>query len=166
MKVLLTGASGFLGTKIYSELISKGFEVVPLYHEQIDITNYNLLKKFFKRKNPELVIHAAALTNVDYCEENKEECFRVNVIGTEFLQEICYKQKIKLVFLSTDFVFDGLRGNYREESIRNPINYYGFSKMIAEDIVKKSDKNLIIRASTIFGYFHNKKIDFPSFIIK
>lgn len=166
MKVLVTGASGFLGTVLCKKLLAHGFQLVKISHKDCDITNYYKLKKIFSKERPNLVIHAAALTDVDYCEENKEECFRINVIGTEFVQSLCNEFNIKMVLISTDFVFDGVKGDYGEEDFRNPINYYGFSKMIAEDISRKLRNYLIIRTSSMFGYFHNKKTDFPSFVIK
>ncbi|MGB9748364.1 MAG: dTDP-4-dehydrorhamnose reductase [Candidatus Woesearchaeota archaeon] len=165
MRILVTGASGFLGRVLCSKLEENNFKVIPLQHDDCEITDYSKLKMLFSRKKPGVVVHAAAITDTDYCEKNKEECFKVNIVGTEFVQNLCNNLKINMVLLSTDFVFDGKKGNYKEEDFRNPVNYYGFSKMVAEDITEKLENHLIIRTSSIFGYFHPKKMDFPSFVI-
>ena len=166
MKIILTGADGFLGKKVFSYLNKEGFDVVPLYHKDVDITKYEVLKKFFYKVKPDFVVHTAALTSVDYCEEHKEEAFRVNVIATDFMQDLCYELKAKLLFTSTNYVFDGEKGNYKEDDERNPVNYYGLSKLAAEDITLKSPNNIILRPSLLYGFNdRNDKAHFVSFIV-
>ncbi len=166
MKIILTGADGFLGKKVFSYLSREGFDVVPLHHKDIDITRYQDLKKFFYRIKPDIVVHTAALTDVDYCEEHREEAFRVNVIATDFIQDLCYDLNSKLIFISSDYVFDGKKGNYKEDDERDPINYYGLTKLAAEDITLKSPYNVILRTSLLYGF--NDKTDkshFVSFVV-
>jgi len=166
MRILLTGASGLLGKKVFNYLTKEGFDVIALYHKDVDITDYEKLKLFFYKHKPDVVLHLAALTKVDYCEINKEECFNVNIVGTDFVEDLCYELKCKLFFISTDYVFDGKKGDYKENDERNPINYYGFSKMVGEDLTMKLPSYVILRTSLLYGYNDKAdKVDFVRFVV-
>lgn len=109
-------------------------------------------EKAFDRAKPEVVVHSAALTNVDLCETNKEIAWSVNVDGTRLIAELCSKWNCFLVFISTDYVFDGETGLYSEEDKPSPINFYGYTKAKAEEVTKEFTHNCcIVRSSVIFG---------------
>ena len=120
----------------------------------MDITDARRIKEVFTSFKPTHVIHAAAHTNVDFCELNPTECFEVNVKATETLFSICKDNNIHFQLLSTDFVFDGKTGNYAENDQRNPLSVYAESKCLAEDILLKSFyKNWsIVRTIIIYGH--------------
>jgi dTDP-4-dehydrorhamnose reductase len=112
------------------------------------IDTLEVIEKF----QPEVVIHAAAMTNVDACETDKESCLINNVHAVEFIVEACNKIGAHLVHVSTDFIFDGLDGPYTEDAEPNPVSYYGWSKAEAEKIVKeKSDSWAILRTILVYG---------------
>jgi len=171
MKILIIGASGFLGKKIYTEL-SKQHEIAGTCMSKrmeglryLDITNRNGVEKFFQGIHPDLIIHTAAICNSDFCEVNKRRAWKVNVEGTRNLVYICKKMKIKLFYISTDYVFDGESGPYNEESKPNPINYYGLTKLEGERVVKEELYNyVILRPTILYGY--NNEQDKETFVKK
>jgi len=115
--------------------------------------------------HPDTVIHTAAETNVDKCETNKEWAWNVNAAGTRNIAEACSKIGAKLVYISTDYVFDGEKGLYSEEDEANPINYYGVTKLKGEDFVKQFCEDFIItRTSVLYGW-HHKKLNFATWVI-
>lgn len=118
-----------------------------------DITDFNEMVGLLKRIKPDIVIHAAAYTDVDGCELNPDKAYQVNGEGTRNVAEACRNQKAFLVYLSTDFIFDGTKaGPYIEEDKPNPINIYGQSKLMGENFIKELlDDYLIIRTSWLFG---------------
>ncbi|MEA3254649.1 MAG: sugar nucleotide-binding protein [Candidatus Altiarchaeota archaeon] len=122
MKILLTGAGGLLGTSI---LNSCGYDIYPT---RLDIRNREGVGKLVKEISPDVIIHTAALTNVDYCETHKKEAWDVNVRGTRNIAEASRLVNSKMVYISTDYVFDGEQGTYLEYDRPNPINYYGETK--------------------------------------
>src|SRR3989338_1006310 len=143
MKILVTGASGLLGKKTMELLsLSKRFEVIGTYlthpNEMIyklDITNKISVEAFFHDFNFDIVIHAAALDDADYCEKDKELCENINVIGTMNLVDVCKKNGKKLLFVSSDYIFDGDRPPYTEDSAPHPVNFYGVTKLEGEEII-------------------------------
>ncbi|MDK2876587.1 MAG: dTDP-4-dehydrorhamnose reductase [Archaeoglobaceae archaeon] len=158
MRVLITGASGLLGSKIAEIAVNQGCEVYSAYKDhypeygfpvKIDLTDKASCEKAFEIAKPEVVIHSAALTNVDLCEKEKELAWRINVEGTKIVSNLCRNRF--LIFVSTDYVFDGERGFYSEEDKPNPINYYGYTKLLAEKAVKELENYAIVRTSVIFG---------------
>ena len=155
-KILITGASGFLGTKLKS-VLGSSYEVIGTYQNrsksdlhQLDITNSTAVSAFVELHNPDIIIHAAALADPDYCEKNKELAERINVIGTKNVVNACKSRK--LIFISTNYVFDGERGNYVESDPCNPINVYGATKYRAEQEIKHLDESLILRLPMLYGY--------------
>lgn len=143
-KILLFGGSGKLGAEL-----KKTINCISPSHSEVDITDFKILNNFIKKNRLDIIIHAAALVGAKECEENKELAYKTNVEGTYNITKICQKEKIKLVYISTDTVFDGEKGNYKEEDIPNPINYYSLTKLLGECFVKMLDNYLIIRTSFI-----------------
>jgi dTDP-4-dehydrorhamnose reductase len=169
-KILITGSNGLLGQKIVKMLIDKnaakviatsngsnrlsyqeGYEYYPL-----DITNEKDVMSLIEKVKPDTVINTAAMTNVDACETDHELCWKVNVEGVKNLINACEKVKAHLIHLSTDFIFDGLNGPYKEDDSPNPLSYYGKSKLEAENLVKHSSPRwTIIRTIIIYGIADN-----------
>jgi dTDP-4-dehydrorhamnose reductase len=168
MKILITGSNGLLGQKIVYACLGNYLNEVELvatargenrlieqngytYHS-MDISSKIDTLEVIEKFQPEVVIHAAAMTNVDACETDKESCLINNVHAVEFIVEACNKIGAHLVHVSTDFIFDGLGGPYAEDAEPNPISYYGWSKAEAEKIVKeKSDSWAILRTILVYG---------------
>ncbi|HTX60701.1 MAG TPA: SDR family oxidoreductase, partial [Methanobacterium sp.] len=104
----------------------------------------------------DLVVHSAALTNVDYCEDHQDEAHKINAQGTLNMVKACEKADSKLVYVSTDFVFDGTEGLYSEDHETRPLSYYGISKLKGEEFVQESDVNYaIVRVSVLYGWHTN-----------
>lgn len=161
LKLLVTGASGLLGSKLCELAIRKNHEVYSVYsqHEpligkpiQLDVSNENDVETTFKQIKPEAVVHAAALTDVDKCELEKELAWKINVDGTRNIAELCGRNQVFLVYVSTDYVFDGTKGMYKETDNPAPINHYGFTKLKGEESVKDlANQSCIARSSVIYG---------------
>ncbi len=153
MKVLVTGALGQLGYDVIGELRERGHDYTAVDINEMDITDSEAVKKTIELSNPDCVIHCAAYTAVDAAEENKELCYKINVTGTENIINVCQENNIKLIFISTDYVFDGTGTNFHLPSDkRNPINTYGFSKYQSELMIEKRlAKYFIVRTSWVFG---------------
>lgn len=164
--VLITGANGFVGYYLTQLLLKKGFRVIAtgkgenrLYvedknfsYQTLDFTNDEEVEKIFLKQKPETVVHCGAISKPDECELNKENAFRTNVTGTLYLLNAAYKLRSFFVFLSTDFVFDGKSGMYKEEDVRKAVNYYGETKILAEDeVMKYSFGWAIVRTVLVYG---------------
>jgi dTDP-4-dehydrorhamnose reductase len=161
LKLLITGASGLYGSKLSELATARSYTVhsgysldQPAYGTpiQFDVSDKNRVEQVFKKVNPEVVVHAAALTDVDKCELNKELAWRINVEGTRNIAEAVKKSRASLLYISTDYVFNGEAGRYEETDRTDPINHYGFTKSKAEELVKDLvDEYCIARASVIYG---------------
>ncbi|MBC7091096.1 MAG: dTDP-4-dehydrorhamnose reductase [Nitrososphaeria archaeon] len=161
MNILVTGASGLLGSKLTNILVGKGYNVYSGYLGnrpeygipiKLDISNENDVEKVFEVSKPDAVVHAAALTNVDACELKRELAWKTNVIGTKNIVKLSKKYNAFLVYISTDYVFKGDRGMYCEDDVPEPINYYGYTKLKGEEEVKGMLKEYCIaRTSVIYG---------------
>jgi dTDP-4-dehydrorhamnose reductase len=154
LKVLITGARGQLGTELVSLFKEvNGVEVVGLGREDLDIIDYNHVKKMMFEFMPDVVIHSAAYTNVDLAEDEPEKAFLVNCIGTKNLAIAASKIKAKLVYISTDYVFNGESNEpIGEEETPSPLNVYGQTKLAGENYVRKHlNEYFIIRTSWIYG---------------
>ncbi|WP_020589345.1 sugar nucleotide-binding protein [Desulfobacter curvatus] len=172
--ILVTGASGLLGNKLY-HILKRNHNCIGIqntssieYLDNVDLSNFELLESYLKIKKPTTIIHTAAIADPDTCTKNKALAKRINVELVENLCKISKDMNIKLIFISTDYVFDGeLCCECDLESKRNPLNYYGETKVIAENIVQKHKNSLIIRIPIIFGYNHEAdKITFVKKVIK
>jgi dTDP-4-dehydrorhamnose reductase len=171
-KLLVTGASGLLGSKIVG-LAREDYEVIPLHNTnslhpnslKLDITNQNQVFNLFNKLKPDAAIHTASETNVDKCETEKKLAWEVNVDGTRNIAEACQKSGAKLLYISTDYVFNGKKGNYGEEDEPNPIDYYGVTKLEGENQVIQNCKNYaILRTSVLYGW-HPWKHNFATWVI-
>jgi dTDP-4-dehydrorhamnose reductase len=165
MKILITGANGLLGQKLV-ELLAPMPEVTLIatargtnrnflqegyQYYSMDITNLAEMETVLMEAMPEVIIHTAAMTNVDQCESEQELCWAMNVTAVENLAKLCATHSIHLVHLSTDFIFDGTKGPYHENDTPNPISYYGESKLAAEQAVIAAGGNWSI-ARTVLVY--------------
>ena len=165
MKILITGSNGLLGQKIVRQLKknNKFFLATSLgenrnpdcpnsFYRSLDISNQDQVNKVIMDYHPDAVIHTAAITNVDYCETNPDLCHEVNVTATAYLFEAAQQVGAHFSALSTDFVFDGKKGNYKESDQPNPLSVYANSKVDAERIlINSAYKNWsIIRTIIVF----------------
>jgi dTDP-4-dehydrorhamnose reductase len=170
--LFVSGASGLLGNKIV-EFAKYEYEVIPLHGTkplhpnslQIDIASQKCILNLFNEFKPKIVIHTASETNVDKCETEKKLAWEVNVDGTRNIAEACQKSGAKLLYISTDYVFNGKKGNYNEEDEPNPINYYGVTKLEGEkQIISHCRNYVILRTSVLYGW-HPWKQNFVTWII-
>lgn len=157
MKVLVTGANGMLGQDLCPILEDAGCFVIETDVNTLDITNPEQTNSIITSEHPDLVIHCAAYTNVDKAEEDFETAQKINVTGTENLAKVCGSLDIPIVYISTDYVFDGTNTvPYKPDDIPNPINNYGLTKLQGEQAVKKyCKKYYIARTSWLYG-IHGK----------
>ena len=154
-KVLLTGAKGMLGQDLVPILEDEGYEVIETDQDNLDVVDYDAMKKFFAQNKPDFVIHCAAYTNVDGAQEDLQTATKVNVLGTENIAKGCAKNDIVLVYISTDYVFDGEKKEpYLPDDKTNPINNYGKTKLQGEEAVQKyCKKYYITRTSWLYGHY-------------
>src|SRR6266567_3306848 len=159
MKLVIVGAGGRLGTALAREYREK-FSVIGFDHAQLDLANADELREKLCTIDFDLLINAAAFTNVDLCEKERDQAFRINADAPRILAEICRDKNAKLIHFSTDYVFDGgKREPYIENDPANPISVYGESKRAGEKFVLQThDRHLVVRVSWVFGP------DRPSFI--
>jgi dTDP-4-dehydrorhamnose reductase len=152
MRILILGAGGRLGAALTREYREK-FDVTVFTHSQIDFADFDELEETVSRMDFDLLINCAALTNVDLCEEQPDQAFRVNAEAPGLLAEICSQKKAKLIHFSTDYVFDGeKREPYTEEDAARPISTYGESKKDGEqNVFALQDRHLVVRVSWVFG---------------
>lgn len=165
MKVLITGANGLLGQKLVEfyeadpsiEVVSTGrgsnrnrpgsYTYVPL-----DVTSESEVLSIIGMAMPDVVINTAAMTDVDKCEMEKEECWDQNVKAVEHLIKACEANGSFLIHLSTDFIFDGVNGPYEEDDVPNPLSFYAKSKLAAEELLEKSTINWsVVRTMLVYG---------------
>ncbi len=158
-KALIIGASGLVGNALYKTLSAQcqvkgtycGYPSECLV--RLDISNKPAVEKIIKDFNPDYVFLPAAMTNVDLCEDNKDVCMKVNVGGVKNVIDAVKSQSSKLIYFSTEYVFDGKNGPYSETDIPNPINAYGKAKLEAEkNIISELKNYLIIRTTGIYGW--------------
>lgn len=156
MRILVTGANGMLGQDLCPILEDEGFDVIETDIHNLDITKKEEVEKFIAEAKPDYVIHCAAYTNVDKAEEDSETAYKINETGTKNLAEICKKFDITILYISTDYVFDGEKeGKYQTSDIPNPQSVYGASKLAGEKAVQQNEKYYIARTSWLYGH-HGK----------
>lgn len=169
-KILITGSNGLLGQKLMNlyqgdssnKIIatarganrlpfSEGYQFISL-----DITNREEVDKVIGEVRPDVIINTAAMTNVDQCEDDKEGCWKLNVEAVEYLTDAAVANNAFLLHLSTDFIFDGEDGPYKEDAEPNPISFYGWSKWAAEKyIIHSKAKWAIARTVLVYGIAHD-----------
>ena len=171
MKILVTGASGLLGSRLVRELLSRNYEVIAIYnrnpilvdHERLVKVRLNIVDKtsledLILKTKPNVIVHAATYTDVDGCERDKAYAWKVNVEATRSIVRAARVVKSHLIYVSTDYVFDGEKGLYKEDDVPNPVNYYGLTKLVGEELVRASDLlYTIVRPSAIYGVGGSKK---------
>lgn len=165
-KILITGSNGLLGQKLVHLLsahpdfqtvaTARGANRLPINgtyeYKSLDITDAAAVSALINQEKPDIVIHTAAMTNVDQCEAEKEACWAQNVAATGYLVDACKENDTFLLHLSTDFIFDGKAGPYSEDAEPNPISFYGWSKFAAERIVQNSTiRWAIARTVLVYG---------------
>lgn len=157
MKILVTGAKGMLGQDLCPVLEDEDFEVVETDIHNLDITDINQVKKMITEEKPDMVIHCAGYTNVDLAEAEPEKAEKINTLGTENLAKTCGKNDITMIYISTDYVFDGTNDKpYKPEDEPNPQSVYGKTKRGGEIAVQKyCEKYYITRTSWLYGH-HGK----------
>lgn len=175
MKILVTGASGLLGQKVSRLTLERGHEAFSIYKEnpvnlgtaiELDLTDSESLTNLVHKIEPEVIIHTAAYTDVDGCELNRELAWKVNAEATKHIAMASANIKSHLVYVSTDYVFDGGKGIYKEKDEPHPISYYGYTKFKGEEFVKKHAENwCITRASVIYGW-GGSKLNFATWLIE
>jgi dTDP-4-dehydrorhamnose reductase len=166
-KILVTGANGLLGQYLVKQLLEKDYQVIATgrgdcrlpfepsnryRYQPLDITDASAVYRFMHSERPDIVIHSAAMTQVDDCELNPEQCERINVHATSQLLVDAETYSQHFIYVSTDFVFSGEKGDYTEDDEPNPVSYYGFTKMQAEALVQTSDIPwTIVRTCLVYG---------------
>jgi dTDP-4-dehydrorhamnose reductase len=173
LRVLVTGGTGLLGwwvAKVFSE---KGFDVIATFHGRspaglegvswvrLDLEDPRSVAEAVGEAKPDAVIHTAAYTDVDGCERDRARAYRVNYLATRVLAEASRGVEL-FIYVSTDYVFDGEKGLYREDDIPNPVNYYGLSKLLGEVAAQSilPGKSCIVRVSGLYGYSPTGKRNF------
>ena len=165
MKILITGSNGLLGQHLIPQLAVRHHQVIAMgrgplrvsldkavqYHD-LDITKSRSIRDFIRQQAPNVLVLSAAITQVDDCERDHLRSESVNVDATENLLDACAPCGTHFIFLSTDFVFDGIKGNYREEDPVNPVNWYGQTKVFAEKLVETySSRWSVARTCLLYG---------------
>lgn len=153
MRVLVTGVKGQLGYDVVNELEKREIEAIGVDIDEMDITDAQSVCKVITEANVDAVIHCAAYTAVDNAEEDVERCRRVNADGTQNIANICKKLNVKMMYISTDYVFDGEGENlWQPEDKRKPLNIYGLTKYEGELAVQNTlDRYFIVRIAWVFG---------------
>ena len=177
MKICITGANGMLGEKC-ATMLSERYSVcasdigdsllypIAIPYLQLDISDYNAMKRLIKKVNPDVIINCAAYTDVDGAEEHRESAWKVNVEGIENIVKAAEPLKSHIIHISTDYVFDGVNGPYSEEDEPKPINYYGETKLASEKVLEEYPFNwTIIRTNIIYGNSYNQKASFVNWVI-
>ncbi|HWQ20816.1 MAG TPA: dTDP-4-dehydrorhamnose reductase [Methanotrichaceae archaeon] len=141
MRIMVTGGSGLLGSRIAEMALDAGHEAISGYAHNLpefgkavllDLTDMQGISVAIARSQPDVIVHSAALTDVDKCENDRDLAHRINVLGTKAVAEAAEASGAHLIYISTDYVFDGLKGNYSEADEVCPINYYGQTKLLGE----------------------------------
>lgn len=159
MKFYITGANGQLGYDLNKLLTSKGYEVLATDKDSVDILNENEVVKSITEFNPDVIIHCAAWTAVDLAEDEEKLCYDVNVVGTKNIVSAAKEIDAKLIYISTDYVFDGSKdGEYEVDDAKGPLSVYGKTKLEGEELVSLLSKHFIVRISWVFGINGNNFI--------
>lgn len=180
MKILITGSNGLLGQKLlHSISISKNdlhgcdlaestlVEEIDFNYFKHDLTEPKKTIEKIKLIQPEVIIHTAAMTDVDQCEVDREQCWKINVKATESVLKGAARIQAKLIFISSDYVFNGKNGPYDEDDLPDPIGYYGKSKLAAENIIRGSNIDwAILRTIVLYGTGKTIRSCFVTWLLK
>lgn len=174
-KILITGVSGLLGNNL-AWFFKEKYQVLGLYHrhpvdiegvltKEIDILSLTSLRECLLNFQPDVLIHCAALADIDHCEKFKEEAMEINVHGTRNIVDGLKELSTRLVHISTDAVYDGKKGNYTEEDPIQPVNYYGWTKYYSENEALRRKGALVLRTN-IFGWNVLEKTNLGEWVLK
>lgn len=157
-KILVIG-TGFLGRYLLRELNSSNIQSYGTSFNQstqdkfkVDIRNIDSIKKCILQLKPETIINCAANVDLDFLEKNEKQAIAINAIGAKNLALVANQNDIRLIHISTDGIFDGKKGNYSEEDVPNPVNVYGKSKLMGEQLIQENSKNYVILRTNFYGY--------------
>jgi dTDP-4-dehydrorhamnose reductase len=157
VKVLVTGANGQLGRELAALLPQRGHEAVALSRKELDISDAWAVREALAGHAPDLVVNAAAYTNVDGCETEPELAYRVNALGPRNLAQDCERAECELLHVSTNYVFDGAQEKpYAPWHLPNPISTYGLTKLAGEEYVRTlCSRHYVVRTAGVYGEGHN-----------
>ena len=157
-RVLLTGASGLLGEKLFT-ILSRNYEVIGIRkttkgaYISLNLIDYDAVSAFIELSKPDIIVHAAGIADPDICEQDKKAAYEANVVTIQNICRSCQGKEIKIVHISTDYVFSGEKDtDYFSTDERSSTNYYGLTKIQAEDIVTKHPGSLLFRIPVLYGY--------------
>ena len=168
--ILITGASGQLGMSL-KKIFNSKYEIISTTRDNtsggssiyLDVTNPMLFKEVVEMTNPDLVVNLAAMTSVDLCEKNPELAYAINIGGVDNLVNAF---RGPIIHVSTDYVFDGESGPYKEEDTTNPLNVYGLSKLESEKLLlDQSEDSLVIRSNVLYDYSSNSEASFLNWVV-
>jgi len=163
MKLLVLGGSGLIGNALLKNSKNEFDILTTFYKNHISIKNVrsfqysfpndlNNLRELLEKEKPDVLVNTMGYSNIDFCELNKSDTEMLHVEVTEKICKLCENIGTKQIFLSSDYVFDGEKGNYSEDDVPNPVNYYGLSKLKAEQLILKNPINTVIRTSVIYDW--------------
>jgi dTDP-4-dehydrorhamnose reductase len=175
--ILVTGASGLLGASVVSQARERGLDVIGLYHRHpihlegvkllgVDIADQAETCRIFRKLQPSSVVHCAAATDVDQCEEHPDEAYQLNVTAAAAIAEITARSGVRLLYVSTDSVFDGKRGNYSETDTPAPLNVYATTKLQGEREVARLNPAAIISRVSLYGWNAQNKDSLAEWVLK
>lgn len=180
-RILISGSNGLLGQRLALMLSSQTeYEVLNTSRQrsfvfddrlfdytQLDITQKSDVKSLISSFHPTTIINTAAATDVDWCEQHREDAWKINVVGVENLIEASRKVGARLIHISTDYVFDGKHGPYSEDDKPNPISYYGKGKLASENAIRIADiPHTIFRTILLYGCAIGTRDSFPGWVVK
>ncbi|WP_084272635.1 SDR family oxidoreductase [Picrophilus oshimae] len=163
MKTLIIGRDGQLGSELMRIIDGAvGTSRRSKSDIYLDIKNPNSIEDIIMKVSPDVIVNTAAMTDVDGCETSPDEAYRINAIAVRHIARAASVVGSYLIHISTDYVFDGSKGNYREDDVPNPVNYYGLSKLLGEAYALSYDDALVVRTSGVYGV----KLNFPLYVAK
>jgi dTDP-4-dehydrorhamnose reductase len=159
MKVLVTGVKGQLGYDVVEQLTVRGIECKGVDIDDFDLTDKSAVESYISNYAPDVIVHCAAFTAVDKAEEARDVCYKVNVEGTKNIRAAAEKLNAKLMYFSTDYIFDGTGERaWEPDDKADPCNYYGLTKYQGEQVLEGYEKLFILRISWVFGLNGNNFI--------
>jgi dTDP-4-dehydrorhamnose reductase len=176
-KLFILGIGGLNGSKL-TMLAKNDFEVYGSYNLRdpkfdfikgikLDISDIPKVNEVLSKIHPDVLINACAINSVDYCENHQDEAKKINIDAVEQICNISNSMGIKFVHLSSDSVFDGTKNTpYTEDDLPNPINFYGYTKLVGENIVLKNPNNLVVRSTVLYGWLMKSLLNLPSSSMK
>ena len=172
-RVLITGGTGLFGLNFFNQYKNK-FKIFLFGNKKkiknINVFYFNIFNKskltdFLKKNNIDTIIHAAAQTNIEKCQKNIKNCYKTNVELTQYLGRISKKEHIKFIFISTDQIFNKNLSFKSEKLKKNPCNFYGYTKSVAENFLLKDNPNCLIIRTNFFGYGNKSRLSFSDWIL-